>query len=60
MTDMEDQKAIDVLTRLLDKDILNSEENEAVSTAIGVLSWTALAKSRITTQKNKRKRSTEW
>jgi hypothetical protein len=57
---MEDQKAIDVLTVLLNKDILDSEEKEAVSAAIGVLSWTALAKSRIKTQKNKRKKSTEW
>jgi hypothetical protein len=60
MIDMEDQKAIDVLTRLMNKDILDPEEKEAVSTAMGLLSWTKLAKSRIKTQQNKSNKSTEW
>ena len=57
---MEYQKAIAILTSLLDKNSLDAEEKEAVSTAIGVLSWVALSKSRIKAQKAKRDKSTEW
>jgi hypothetical protein len=44
---MEDKEAIEILTRLLEKDILNSEEKEAVLTAIGILSWSKLGESRL-------------
>ena len=57
---MEDQKAIEVLKGLLEKHPLTAEEKEAVMAAIGVLSWTTLAKSRIKTQRAKRDKSTEW
>ena len=57
---MEYQKAIAILKNLLDRHKLNAEEKEAVTTAIGVLSWGSLSKSRIKAQKAKRYRSTEW
>jgi len=57
---MEDQKAITILKNLVNKNILTNEEKEAVTTAIGILSWTSLSKSRIKAQKAKRDKSTEW
>jgi hypothetical protein len=57
---MEDQKAITILKKLVSKNILTSEEKEAVMTAVGILSWTSLSKSRIRAQKAKRDKSTEW
>ena len=57
---MEYEKAIAILKRLLDRHLLNAEEKEAVMTAIGILSWGSLSKSRIKAQKAKRDKSTEW
>jgi hypothetical protein len=57
---MEYQKAIDILKSLLDKPSLNPEEKEAVMTAIGVLGWGALGKSRIKALQAKRDKSTRW
>ena len=57
---MEYQKAIAILQSLLERHSLDAEEKEAVMTAIGVLSWGALAKSKIKAQKAKRDKSTEW
>ena len=57
---MEYQKAIEILTKVLDKHPLTDEEKEAVTTAIGLLSWAALSKSRIKNLKAKREKSTEW
>ncbi len=57
---MEYQKAIDILKSLLDKHPLNAQEKEAVTTAIGVLSWGALAKSKIKSQKARRDKNTKW
>ena len=57
---MEHQKAIVILKNLLDKPSLSAEEKEAVMTAIGILSWTSLSKSRIKTQKAKRDKAIEW
>ena len=57
---MEYQKAIEILKSLLDKHQLDAEEKEAVMTAIGVLSWGSLAKSKIKALKAKREKSTEW
>ncbi|MFH0769543.1 MAG: hypothetical protein V1932_08295 [Chloroflexota bacterium] len=56
---MEYQKAIAILKNLLDKPSLNDEEKEAIMTAIGILSWGSLSKSKIK-QKAKRDKSTEW
>ncbi len=61
---MEYEKAITILTSLLDGHSLDAEEKEAVVTAIGMLSWGALSKSRIKALKIKRdakqQKSTEW
>lgn len=42
---MDDKKAANILIRLSKKYSLNAEEKEAISTAVGALGWTALAKS---------------
>ena len=57
---MEYEKAIAILKSLLDRHSLDAEEKEAVITAIGVLSWGSLSKSKIKAQKAKRDKSTEW
>lgn len=57
---MKHQEAIAILKSLLDKHPLSAEETEAVTTAIGVLSWTSSSKTRIEAQKAKRDKSTEW
>jgi len=57
---MDDKKAATILIDLLNKHALDAEEKEAVKTAIGVLSWTSLSKSRIKKLKDKRKKSIEW
>ena len=57
---MEYHRAIDILKSLLDRHSLNAEEKEAVMTAIGLLSWSSLSKSRIKAQKAKRDKATEW
>jgi len=57
---MEYQEAIAILKRLLDKHSLDGEEKEAIITAIGVLSWGSLSKSKIKAQKVKRDKSTKW
>lgn len=57
---MDHQKAIAVLQSLLEKRSLDAEEKEAVTTAIGILSWTALAKSRVKAQKARRDKGTKW
>lgn len=51
---MDDKKTIEVLSDLLKKGILNEEEDEAVRSAIGILSWTSLAESRIKALKARR------
>jgi len=57
---MEYAKTIVILKSLLDKHPLNDKEKEAVMTAIGVLSWGALSKSKMKAQKAKRDKSTKW
>jgi len=57
---MEYQKAVDILQSLLANHSLSLEEKEAVLTAIGVLGWGTLAKSRLKAQKAKRDKSTQW
>jgi len=57
---MEHQEAIEILKSILDKRQLNTEEKEAIMTAIGVLSWTSLSKSHVKAQKAKRDKATEW
>ena len=57
---MEYQQAIAILKSLLEKHSLDAEEKEAVMTAIGLLSWGSLSKSKIKAQKAKRDKSTQW
>ena len=57
---MEYDKALTILKSLLEKGSLDAEEEEAVMTAIGVLSWGSLAKSKLKSQKVKREKSTKW
>lgn len=57
---MEHKKAIEVLLNLQKNQSLNPEEQEALSTAIGILGWTSLAKNRLKAQKEKREKDTQW
>jgi hypothetical protein len=57
---MEYAKAIEVLKKLLNRHPLDAEEKEAVMTAIGILSWGSLSKSKMKAQKAKRDKSIEW
>lgn len=45
---------------LLDRHPLDAEERQAVMTAIGVLSWASLSKSKMKAQKAKREKNAEW
>ena len=57
---MEYQKAITIIRSLLGRHSLDAEEKEAVLTAIGILVWGSLSKSKLKAQKAKRDKSTEW
>jgi hypothetical protein len=57
---MENDKAIEVLKKMLDKPSLDAEEKEAVMTALGMLGWVKLSKSRMKLMKQKRDQSLEW
>ena len=57
---MDYHKAIEVLKSLLDKDSLTAEEKEALATAIGMLSWGALSKSKIKAQRARKEKNTQW
>lgn len=57
---MEDKEAIEILMSLLKERKLSTKEREAISAAIGVLSWTALAKSGAKARKAKRDKSLKW
>ena len=61
---MEYKKAITILKSLLDRHSLDADGKDAIMTAIGVLSWAALSKSKIKAQKAKReakrKKSIQW
>ena len=53
---MDDKKAAEILIGLLKKYSLTGEEKEAVESAIGILSWTSLAQSRVKARKEKIKK----
>lgn len=44
---MEDNIAIEILTKMLEKETLSAQEKEAVLVAIGILSWSKLGQGRI-------------
>jgi hypothetical protein len=56
---MDDKKAT-ILRGLLVKYKFSDEEKEAIKAAIGVLSWTSLAKSRLKARKAKLDQDTKW
>ncbi len=56
---MDDKKAATILISMLKKYSLNSEEKDAIKSAIGILSWTYLSKSIIKRRKDKLKKSVE-
>ena len=57
---MDDKKAAAVLMDILKKYSLDEEEKEAIKAAIGILSWTSLAKSRVKNLKDKLDKSAKW
>jgi lipopolysaccharide biosynthesis regulator YciM len=57
---MENDKAIEILKKMLDKPSLDTEEKEAVMTALGILGWVKLSKSRMKILKEKRDQSLKW
>jgi hypothetical protein len=57
---MDYQKAISILKALVEKHPLNAEEKEAVQTAMGMLVWGSLAKSKTRAQIAKREKRTQW
>jgi len=61
---MEDKKTAAVLKKLLNKNILNAEEKEAVLAAIGLLDLSLLAqksvKRRFKLQKEKKDKAAKW
>jgi hypothetical protein len=57
---MEHRKAADILMNLEKKYPLSDEEKKAVMTAIGMLGWSSLSRSRMKAQKSKREKNTEW
>jgi hypothetical protein len=54
---MDYKKAAEVLIGLLKKYSLTGEEKEAAENAIGILSWTSLAQSRLKSRKEKMDKS---
>jgi len=57
---MDDKKAAEILIGLLKKYSLTGEEKEAVENAIGILSWTTLAQSRLKAGNVKKKKEAKW
>lgn len=53
---MKHKKAAEVLISMVEKYSFGIEENEALSTAIGVLAWTCLSESRMKEKYGKAKR----
>ncbi|MBN2076490.1 MAG: hypothetical protein JW762_13155 [Dehalococcoidales bacterium] len=57
---MDQKEAMNILQELVKKSILTDSEKEAVTTAIGILSWTTLSKGVVKARKEKRDKSLEW
>ena len=57
---MDHKETMNVLQALVKKGILTESEREAVTTAIGILSWTTLSKGVVKARKEKRNKSLEW
>lgn len=57
---MDQKEAMNILQELVKKSTLTDSEKEAVTTAIGILSWTTLSKGVLKARKEKRDKSLEW
>jgi hypothetical protein len=57
---MEPKEAIEILQKLLENESLSEKEKEAITTAIGMLSWTSLARSSLKARRAKRDKNLEW
>ena len=57
---MKDKKAAAILMGLLDKYPFSDEEKKALKSAIGILTGSSLAESRIKAKKDKLEKSTIW
>ncbi len=61
---MDYKQAIAVLTKMLEERSLDAEEKEAILTAIGILDWASLGKTRLKNlaerRKERRDKSIEW
>lgn len=57
---MKDKQAIKILINLRNKYLLDIEEKEALSNAIGILSWSTLAESGIKGLKAKREKENNF
>lgn len=57
---MEDKEAIEILTKMLEEHDFADEERQAVLTAIGILSWSKLGKTRIEQIAKKQKAKRQW
>lgn len=57
---MRDKEAIDILIKIPEKHSLSAQEKEAIAAAIGILSWTSLAESKIKERKAKREKDVKW
>lgn len=56
---MDDKKAIELLTKMLEKYPLTNEEKEAVREAIGILAWSKLMEGRVKSMKKARDKRLE-
>ncbi len=57
---MDHKQASQILIGLLEKSALSAKEKAAITTAIGVLAWTALAENRIKTIKDAQNRKKNY
>jgi hypothetical protein len=57
---MDDKQAAEILIAMLKEYDFAPKEKEAMAAAIGILSWTSLAKSNIKNKKAKRDKSYKW
>lgn len=57
---MKDKEAIKILIKMLDKYPFSAEEKEAISVAVGILGWTALAESKIKERKDRMEKLAKW
>lgn len=54
MDTMTDKEAIEILSRLMEKETITVEEKEAIRTALGILAWTSLIPNRMEHRKKRR------